>query len=77
MWNGHFNNISVEIWVQPQICIASLASQVIWEGSLSIMLKLEMEGKGGGSQYNVEYSWIEDLQCSLTLSPRALDVSPT
>ena len=33
--------------------IASLASHVIWEGSLSIMLKSEMEGRG----------WWKSLQC--------------
>ena len=61
-----------------QICIASLASWVIWEGSLSIMLKSEMKGKGWWKSVQfLSMAKFEDLQCSLTLSPRALDVSPT
>ena len=33
--------------------IASLASLVTWEGSLSIMLKSQMEGRGDGNPYSV------------------------
>ena len=54
--------------------IASLASRVIWEGSLSIMLKSLIEGRG----------WWKSLQCLSiakvvdlgVFSPRALEVSP-
>ena len=57
--------------------MASLASLVIWEGSLSMMLKSEMEGNGWWKslQY-LSMAEVVDLEFSLTLSPRALDVSP-
>ena len=60
------------------ICIASFASQVTWEESLSIMVKLLMEGCGWWwSIQCFRIADVLDLECSLTLSPRALDVSPT
>ena len=59
------------------IWMASLASHVIWEGSLSVMLKSVMEGKGWWkSLLCLSIAKVVDLECSLTLSPRALDVSP-
>ena len=57
--------------------MASLASHVIWEGSLSMMLKSEMEGKGWWKSLQcLSMTEVVDLECSLTLLPRALDVSP-
>ena len=57
--------------------IASLASHVIWEGSLSMMLKSEMEGRGWWKSLQcLSMAEVVDLECSLTLSPRALEVSP-
>ena len=59
------------------ICMASLASQVIWEESLSIILKFLIEGKGWWK--SVQWSSMADvldLSCSLTLSPMDLEVSP-
>ena len=57
--------------------MASLASLVIWEGSLSIMLKSEIEGSGWWKSLQcLSMAEVVDLECSLTLSPRALDVSP-
>ena len=59
-----------------QICMASLASWVTWEGFLSIMLKSVMEGNGWWKSVQcLSMAEVEDLQCSLTLSPRALEVS--
>ena len=59
------------------IWMASLASLVIWEGSLSIMLKSEMEGNGWWKSLQcLSMAEVVDLECSLTLSPRALEVSP-
>ena len=78
MWDRHFTNISVEISFNLQMCMASLASWVTWEGSLSIMLKLESDGKGWWwSVQCFSMAEVEDLQCSFTLSPRALEVSST
>ena len=60
------------------ICSASFASQVTWEGSLSIMVKLLMEGNGWWwSIQCFRIVDVLDLECSLTLSLRAWDVSPT
>ena len=61
-----------------QMCMASLASRVIWEESLSVMLKFLIEGKGGGwkSVQCLSMADVPDLECSLTLSPRDLDISP-
>ena len=57
--------------------MASFASLVIWEGSLSMMLKSEMEGSGWWwSLQCLSMAEVVDLECSLTLSPRALDISP-
>ena len=57
--------------------IASLASLVTWEGSLSIMLKSSMEGRGWWKSLQCfSMADVVALECSLTLSPRALDVSP-
>ena len=57
--------------------MASLASLVIWEGSLSMMLKSEIEGSGWWKSLQcLSMAEVVDLECSLTLSPRALDVSP-
>ena len=57
--------------------IASLASLVTWEGSLSIMLKSSMEGRGWWKSLQCfSMADVVDLECSLTLSPRALEVSP-
>ena len=57
--------------------IASLASRVIWEGSLSMMLKSVMEGRGWWKSLQcLSMAEVVDLECSLTLSPRALEVSP-
>ena len=57
--------------------MASLASLVIWEGSLSMMLKSEMEGNGWWKSLQcLSMAEVVDLECSLTLLPRALDVSP-
>ena len=57
--------------------IASLASLVIWEGSLSIMLKSSIEGRGWWKSLQCfSMAEVVDLECSLTLSPRALEVSP-
>ena len=57
--------------------IASLASRVIWEGSLSIMLKSSIEGRGWWKSLQCfSMADVVDLECSLTLSPRALEVSP-
>ena len=61
-----------------QMWMASLASQVTWEGSLSIMLKLESDGNG--SWWSVQcfsMAEVDDLQCSFACSPRALEVSLT
>ena len=59
------------------IWMASLVSHVIWEGSLSMMLKSVMEGKGWWKSLQcLSMAKVVDLECSLTLSPRALDVSP-
>ena len=56
--------------------MASLASLVIWEGSLSMMLKPKMEGnRWWKSLQCLSMAKVVDLECSLTLSPRALDVS--
>ena len=58
------------------MCMASLTSLVIWEGSLSIMLKSEMEGNGWWKSLQcLSMAEVVDLECSLTLSPRALEVS--
>ena len=46
MRDRHFTNISVEIWVQPLNVNGFLGLLVTWEGSLSIILKLEIEGNG-------------------------------
>ena len=57
--------------------MASLASLVIWEGSLSMMLKSKMEGNGWWKSLQcLSMAEVVDLECSLTLLPRALDVSP-
>ena len=57
------------------IWMASLASLVIWEGSLSIMLKSLMEGSGWWKSLQcLSMAKVDDLECSLTLSPRALEV---
>ena len=57
--------------------IASLASLVIWEGSLSTMLKLLMDGNGWWKSLQcLSMAKVVDLECSLTLSPRVLEVSP-
>ena len=57
--------------------IASLASLVTWEGSLSIMLKSLMEGRGWWKSLQCfSMADVVDLECSLTLLPRALEVSP-
>ena len=57
--------------------ITSLASLVTWEGSLSIMLKSSMEGRGWWKSLQCfSIADVVDLECSLTLSPRALEVSP-
>ena len=56
--------------------IASFASLVIWEGSLSNMLKSLIEGKGWWKSLQCfSMAEVVDLECSLTLSPRALEVS--
>ena len=61
-----------------QMCMASFASLVIWEGSLSIMLKLVMDGKGWWKSVQcLSMAEVVNLECSLTLSLRALDVSLT
>ena len=57
--------------------IASLASLVTWEGSLSIMLKSSMEGRGWWKSLQCfSMADVVNLECSLTLLPRALEVSP-
>ena len=57
--------------------MASLASLVIWEGSLSMMLKSEMEGSGWWKSLQcLSVVKVVDLGCSLPLLPRALEVSP-
>ena len=78
MWDGHFTNIPVETRVQsPYVVQSPLASHVIREGSLSMMLKSEMEGKGWWKSLQcLSMAEVVDLECSLTLLPRALDVSP-
>ena len=61
-----------------QMCVASFASWVIWKGSVSTMLKLEMEGKGWW--WSVQcFCMVElvNLECSLTLSSRTLYISLT
>ena len=56
--------------------MASLASLVIWEGSLSIMLKSEMEGSGWWKSLQcLSMAEFFDLEFSLTLLPRTLEVS--
>ena len=45
----------LELWSNLQMCMASFASQVIWEGSLLIILKLDIEGKG----------WWKSIQCKV------------
>ena len=54
--------------------MASFASWVIWEGSLSIMLKLLMDGSGWWKSLQcLSMAEVVDLECSLTLfakSPR-------
>ena len=53
--------------------MASLASLVIWEGSLSIMLKSLMDGSGWWKSLQcLSMAEVVDLECSLTLSPRVL-----
>ena len=60
------------------MCMASLASWVTWEESLSIMLKFSIEDKGWWKSVQcLSMADMFDLECSLTLSPRDLDVSPT
>ena len=55
-----------------QMCMASFASCVIWEGSLSIMLKFETDGRGWWKSVQcLSMAEVEDLQCSFTHSPRA------
>ena len=49
--------------------IASLASRVIWEGSLSIMLKSSIEGRGWWKSLQcLSMAEVVDLECSLTLT---------
>ena len=61
-----------------RMCMASLASWVTWEWSLSIILKKESEGKGWWwSVQCFNIAEVDDLQCSFTHSPRALEVSLT
>ena len=56
--------------------MASLASLVIWEGSLSMMLKSEMEGSGWWKSLQcLSVVEVVDLECSLPLLPRVLDIS--
>ena len=59
--------------------MAYLASWVTWEGSLSIMLKLESDGKGWWwSVQCFSMAEVEDLQCSFhPLALRALEDSLT
>ena len=76
MWDGHFTNISVETRVQSPYVDGFFGLLVIWEGSLSMMLKSEMEGKGWWKSLQcLSMAKVVDLECSLTLSPRGLDVS--
>ena len=57
--------------------MASLASLVIWEGSLSIMLTSLMDGSGWWKSLQCSsMAEVVDLECSLTLLPRVLEVSP-
>ena len=57
--------------------MASLASLVIWEGSLFIMLKSLMDGNGWWKSLQcLSMAEVVDLECSLTLLPRVLEVSP-
>ena len=56
--------------------MASFASRVIWEGSLSTMLKSLMDGSGWWKSLQcLSMAEVVDLECSLTLLPRALEVS--
>ena len=56
--------------------MASLASLVIWEGSLSIMLKSLMDGSGWRKSLQcLSMAEVVDLECSLILLPRVLEVS--
>ena len=60
-----------------RMCMASLASQVAWEGSLSIILKLDIVGRGWSKSVQCfKMAEVDDLQCSFTHSPCALEVSP-
>ena len=59
------------------MCMASLASRVTWEESLSIMLKFSTEGRGWWKSVQcLSMADVLDLECSLALSPRVLHVSP-
>ena len=78
VWNGHFINISVEIWVQCLNVYGLFGLPGNLGGILINYVKLEMEGKGWWKSVQcLSMAEVEDLQCSLTLSPRALDVSLT
>ena len=66
VWDVHFTNISVETRVQSPYMDASLASHVIWEGSLSMMLKSVMEGKGWWKSLKcLSMAKVVDLECVL------------
>ena len=57
--------------------MAFLASWVIWEESLSIILKFLIEGKGWWKSVQcLSMADVLNLEFSLTLSPRDLEVSP-
>ena len=73
---GHLPIFLLRLGSSHLMWIASLASLVNWEGSLSIMLKSSMEGRGWWKSLQCfSMADVVDLECSLTLSPRALEVS--
>ena len=77
MWDGHFTNILIETRVQPSYMNGFFGLSGDLKGSLSMMLKLEMEGSGWlKSLQCLSIAEVVDLECSLTLLPRALEVSP-
>ena len=79
MGNGHpYQLFLLRLGSSRLMWIASLASLVTWEGVFIDNAEVIDGGKRGGENpYSVSVmADVVDLECSLTLSPSALDVSP-
>ena len=77
VWNRHFTNISVEIWVQSSNVYGFLGLSSYLRGICVNNAEVFDWGQGWWKSVQcLSMADVFNLECSLTLSPRNLEVSP-